>query len=96
MTSLKNIFQSLGNAIKNRLTTEGITIPTDAGFKTIMLGIIDLIDTKANAEDVPTKTSDLTNDSDFVSDENYVHTDNNYSDTEKTKVSTAQTEILQP
>lgn len=35
---------------------------------------------------VPTKTSDLTNDSGFVSDENYVHTDNNYTTSEKTKL----------
>lgn len=35
---------------------------------------------------VPTKTSDLTNDSDFVSDANYVHTDNNYTNQEKTKL----------
>lgn len=35
---------------------------------------------------VPTKTSDLTNDSGFVSDENYVHTDNNYTTNEKTKL----------
>lgn len=32
---------------------------------------------------VPTTTSDLTNDSDFVSDANYVHTDNNYDATAK-------------
>jgi hypothetical protein len=32
---------------------------------------------------IPTKTSDLTNDSDFVSDSNYVHTDNNYTTTDK-------------
>ena len=31
-------------------------------------------------------TSDLTNDSDFVSDASYVHTDNNYTSTEKTKL----------
>lgn len=35
---------------------------------------------------VPTKTSDLTNDSDFVADANYVHTDNNYSNTDKSKL----------
>ena len=35
---------------------------------------------------VPTKTSDLTNDSNFVSDASYVHTDNNYTSTEKTKL----------
>ena len=35
---------------------------------------------------VPTATSDLTNDSNFVVDANYVHTDNNYSTAEKTKL----------
>lgn len=35
---------------------------------------------------IPTKTSDLENDSDFVSDEDYVHTDNNYDDTAKDAV----------
>ena len=35
---------------------------------------------------VPTKTSDLTNDSDFVADANYVHTDSNYTTAEKTKL----------
>lgn len=35
---------------------------------------------------VPTKISDLTNDSDFVEDASYVHTDNNYTSTEKNKL----------
>lgn len=35
---------------------------------------------------VPTKTSDLTNDSDFVEDANYVHTDNNFTTTLKNKL----------
>lgn len=35
---------------------------------------------------VPTKTSDLTNDSDFVSDASYVHTDNNFTTTLKNKL----------
>lgn len=35
---------------------------------------------------VPTKTSDLTNDSNYVSDSSYVHTDNNYTTNEKTKL----------
>lgn len=35
----------------------------------------------------PTKTSDLTNDSNFVVDSSYVHTDNNYTTTEKNKLS---------
>lgn len=40
-----------------------------------------------NKPKIPTKTSDLTNDSNFVSDANYVHTDNNYTTTEKNKLS---------
>ena len=35
---------------------------------------------------VPTKTSDITNDSNFVSDASYVHTDNNYTTTDKNKL----------
>ena len=40
-----------------------------------------------NKPTIPTKLSDLTNDSDFVEDSNYVHTDNNYTTTEKNKLS---------
>lgn len=36
---------------------------------------------------VPTKTSELENDSDFVSDVNYIHTDNNFTTVEKKKLS---------
>ena len=35
---------------------------------------------------VPTKTSDITNDSDYVSDASYVHTDNNFTTTLKNKL----------
>lgn len=41
---------------------------------------------KLNASDKPTKTSDLTNDSNFVTDANYTHTDNNYTGTDKNYV----------
>lgn len=37
---------------------------------------------------VPTKTSDLTNDSYFVVDANYIHTDNNFTTAEKQKLGT--------
>lgn len=40
----------------------------------------------SNKPTIPTKTSELTNDSDFVSDSAYVHTDNNYTTTEKSKL----------
>jgi len=39
-----------------------------------------------NKPTIPTRTSQLTNDSDFVSDANYVHTDNNYTTAEKNKL----------
>lgn len=39
-----------------------------------------------SGETIPSKTSDLINDSNFVSDPNYVHTDNNYTDEEKMNV----------
>lgn len=41
----------------------------------------------SNKPSIPTKTSDLNNDSNFVSDSSYVHTDNNYTSTEKNKLS---------
>ncbi|MDD6530590.1 MAG: hypothetical protein PUF41_11495 [Prevotella copri] len=40
-----------------------------------------------NKPTIPSKTSQLTNDSNLVVDANYVHTDNNYSSAEKTKLS---------
>lgn len=39
---------------------------------------------------VPTTTSELTNNSDFVSDASYVHTDNNFTNAEKTKLSSIE------
>lgn len=43
-----------------------------------------------NAPTIPTKTSDLNNDSDFVSDASYVHTDNNFTNADVTKLSGIQ------
>lgn len=40
-----------------------------------------------NKPSIPTKTSDLTNDSNFVSDASYVHTDNNFTNADVTKLS---------
>ncbi len=40
----------------------------------------------AQKSELPTKTSELQNDSNFVSDESYVHTDNNFTNEEKTKL----------
>lgn len=49
-------------------------------------GTAQTITSKAVDITVPTKLSDLTNDNNFVTDANYVHTDNNYTSTEKTKL----------
>lgn len=43
-------------------------------------------DDLTNKPTIPTNTSDLTNDSNFVSDSVYVHTDNNYTTSEKNKL----------
>lgn len=45
----------------------------------------------SNGVAIPTKTSDLINDSNFVSDAAYVHTDNNYTASEKLKLSNIET-----
>lgn len=42
--------------------------------------IDNLENTKADKSEIPTKTSDLINDSGFIEDEDYVHTDNNFTD----------------
>lgn len=49
--------------------------------------ITNLNDIKADRTEIPTKTSELMNDSDFVVDSLYVHTDNNFTNEEKTKLS---------
>lgn len=51
--------------------------------KAIVDGVTAALASKADISSIPTKTSDLTNDSNFVSDANYVHTDNNYDATAK-------------
>ena len=45
-----------------------------------------LLTAKADVSAIPTKTSDLTNNSNFAVDANYVHTDNNYTTAEKNKL----------
>lgn len=45
-----------------------------------------LLDTKADKSEIPTKTSQLTNDSNFAVDSNYVHTDNNLTNALITKL----------
>jgi len=51
-------------------------------------------DDLTNAPEAVTKTSQLINDSSFISDSNYVHTDNNYTTTEKQKLSGLSNYVL--
>lgn len=45
-----------------------------------------------NEIEIPTKLSDLTNDSNFISDNNYVHTDNNFTNNLKNKLDGIESE----
>lgn len=49
--------------------------------------------TKADKNEIPTTTSELINDSDFVSDANYVHTDNNFTNEAKSQIATNKNDI---
>lgn len=57
-----------------------------AGLSTLWGLVKDLVTNAISALSIPTKTSDLNNDSGFVEDANYVHTDNNYTNNEKSKL----------
>lgn len=57
--------------------------------------VLSASDVKALPDDtvIPTKTSQLTNDSGYVIDANYVHTDNNFTNVLKTQIGTNKTNI---
>ena len=59
--------------LQNKPQIEGVTLVGNKSFTDLGL-------------EVPTKISDLINDSDFVEDANYIHTDNNFTSTLKTKL----------
>lgn len=57
-------------------------------FKKIPSGYVVSVGGKETELILPTKTSELENDSNFVSDENYIHTDSNFTKEEKDKLGT--------
>lgn len=66
-----------------------IKMSSDPSAQTIALTIDQLagsLANKADTSDIPTKVSELTNDSNYISDNDYVHTDNNYTSADKTVV----------
>ena len=60
---------------------------------TINADIDNLERTKADKSEIPTKTSDLINDSGFVEDTDYVHTDNNFTDEDEAQISQNASDI---
>lgn len=84
------VFDTNGTSIKDKyqLKTDDALSTTD---KTIIGSINELNTNKANAEDIPTKTSDLTNDSNFLTEHQDISNlqqkeDNTLSTTNKTIV----------
>lgn len=76
-------YTSLENQVQNLVTTGGQPNVIES---VKVNGTALTITNKAVDVTVPTKLTDLTNDGNFVTDANYVHTDNNYTSTEKTKL----------
>lgn len=70
--------------IANKTAT--ITMETGAIDQIKVNGVAQPIEDKAVDIAVPTKTSNLTNDSNFAVDASYIHTDNNFTNTLKTKL----------
>lgn len=83
-----NGWDNTQNAIANKAnqtaldTLSGTVATNTSNISTLQTTVA----TKADASAIPTTTSELNNDSDFVSDANYVHTDNNYTTAEKNKL----------
>lgn len=83
-----NGWDNTQNAIANKAnqtaldTLSGTVATNTSNISTLQTTVA----SKADASAIPTTTSELNNDSDFVSDANYVHTDNNYTTAEKNKL----------
>ena len=79
-------FGNSGFAINGELFPLWSEIQNGIIFKKTQSGYVVSIDGKETELNLPTKTSELENNSNFVSDENYIHTDNNYTTEEKLKL----------
>lgn len=72
--------------------TDEVTLPDSSKIDIIKVNGTTLTITDKTVDiSVPTLTSELTNDSNFVSDANYVHTDNNFTTALKNKLEAVQT-----
>lgn len=87
-TDVGNI-QSDITDIKAEQITQNTNIQTNAD------NITNLQNTKADKAEIPTKTSELINDSGFIEDTNYVHTDNNFTNEDKSQIQTNKDDIVE-
>jgi hypothetical protein len=99
-TDVGNIQGDIANIEAEQVTqNENIQTNTDnistinGQIVTINADIDNLENTKADKSEIPTKTSDLINDSGFIEDENYVHTDNNFTDEDEAQITTNKNDI---
>lgn len=93
-TGSVNGWTNLVNSVANKASQSDMTT-AQGNITTLQSDIVTIngtLATKADISSIPTATSDLTNDSDFVSDANYVHTDNNYTTVEKQELADVYTD----
>lgn len=89
---INNAYELIGDTavdLSDYVTTEKLTQSLDGKQDNLsdeqIQNIAD-VPNKANKSDIPTATSQLKNDSHFVSDNAYIHTDNNFTTAEKEKL----------
>ena len=75
----------LSDYVTSEKLTQSLAIKQDT-LSAEQLKNIAAVPDKADKAAIPTTTSQLTNDSDYVSDSNYVHTDNNFTTAERDKL----------
>ena len=97
--ALKNNVTNLSNQFASYTPTSNLSSVALSGSYNDLLNkpVLAIVATSGNYNDltnkptIPTLTSQLTNDSNFVSDSAYVHTDNNYTTAEKNKLAGIET-----
>lgn len=96
---IKRICESLNDVIDNGGGGGGGTSNYNDLTNKPSINNVTLSGNKSTADlgiNIPTKTSQLTNDSNFVGDASYVHTDNNYTSTEKAKLASLNNVSITP
>lgn len=85
-----DIIDAFAGTVSQKPSINGVELSGNKTSAQLLLADADhthVMDDITDLPTIPSKTSDLTNDSNFVSDSNYVHTDANFTSEEKTKLS---------